>query len=152
MNWEDNVCRVDSMMFTELCVLALLYAVGYDTKGKYEKLLDDMLLRDELTDVVLELEFMSIKNATLHTLSLMNGNTIDTELFGKMLMNACQEIYLKEPIHEFGKRMYQLWNLIPPEIGENEPFHILAYADDCLSYGDEKQCRELYEDAFDYYK
>lgn len=141
---------VDGMMFTELCVLALLYAVGYDTKEKYEKLLDDMLLRDELTDVVLELESMSVKNATLHTLSLMNVNAIDTELFGKMLMNACQEMYLKEPIHEFGKRMYQLWNLIPSEIGENEPFYILAYADDFLPY-DETSCRELYEKAFNYY-
>lgn len=33
-----------------------------------------------------------------------------------------------------------------------EPFHILSYADDCLSYGDEKQCRELYESMFAFYE
>ena len=36
------------------------------------------------------------------------------------------------------------------EYGE-EPFFALCYADDCLSYGDEKQCRDLYEAALSYY-
>ena len=49
--------------------------------------------------------------------------------------------------------MYELWNRLPKVIDEmEEPFHVLAYADDCLAYGDEKQCRELYESMFAFYE
>lgn len=41
--------------------------------------------------------------------------------------------------------------LLPQETGQKEPFKALCYADDCLSWGDEKQTRELYEKAFQYY-
>ena len=47
--------------------------------------------------------------------------------------------------------MYRLWTLLPKKIKLEEPFYILSYADDCLGYGDEKQCRELYENALNYY-
>lgn len=47
--------------------------------------------------------------------------------------------------------MYQLWQYLPSELSEKEPFDILCYADDLLSWGDEKQCRELYEKALFYY-
>lgn len=34
----------------------------------------------------------------------------------------------------------------------NEPFVMLPYADEPLSWGDEKQSRELFQSMFDYYK
>lgn len=42
-------------------------------------------------------------------------------------------------------------DVITRKIKLEEPFYILSYADDCLGYGDEKQCRELYENALNYY-
>lgn len=41
---------------------------------------------------------------------------------------------------------------MPDSIGKKDPFYIFGYADDCLAYGDEQQCRELYERALDYYE
>ncbi len=40
---------------------------------------------------------------------------------------------------------------MPRDIGQKEPFLTLCYADDCLSYHDEEQCRKLYEKAMCYY-
>lgn len=47
--------------------------------------------------------------------------------------------------------MYSLWQNLPEQISYVEPFYILSYADDPLSWGDEKQARELYENAIGYY-
>lgn len=76
-----------------------------------------------------------------------------TDKIGRCLMKELIDIYLYIEISEFGKRMYELWNRLPRTIDEmEEPFHVLAYADDCLAYGDEKQCRELYGAMFDFYE
>ena len=40
---------------------------------------------------------------------------------------------------------------LPEKLAREEPFATLSYADDCLPYGDEAQCRRLYEAAFDHY-
>lgn len=48
--------------------------------------------------------------------------------------------------------MYDLWKLLPDKINNEEPFYTLNYVGDCLSYGDEIQCRELYECALNYYE
>ena len=67
-------------------------------------------------------------------------------------MKELKKIYSDENnLMEFGKRMYQLWKCLPSELSEEEPCIILRYADDPLSWGDEKQCRELYEKALFYY-
>lgn len=68
-------------------------------------------------------------------------------------MSVLKPIYNQCEIEEFGKKMYELWKRLPSSIeyGEN-PFFVLNYADDCLSYGDEKQCRELYESMLNYYE
>ena len=48
--------------------------------------------------------------------------------------------------------MYDLWKLLPDKINNEEPFYTLNYAGDCLSYGDEIRCRELYKCALNYYE
>lgn len=55
-------------------------------------------------------------------------------------------------IHEFAGRMYKLWKSLPDCLRYIEPFHTLSYADDPLSWGDEKQTREIYEELFKYYE
>lgn len=92
------------------------------------------------------------KDAMLHLLSEMEESELDEKVFGSFLMNKISELYQTMGITEFGRKMYKLWGYLPASIMENEPFHTLSYADDCLSWGDEKQCRELYEKAMGYYK
>ena len=83
---------------------------------------------------------------------LFNEMQLDIDKFSRKLMSKLKGIYIDENnLAEFGKRMYQLWQYLPKEISEEEPFYILSYADDPLSWGDEKQCRELYEKAIYYY-
>lgn len=82
----------------------------------------------------------------------MQTEPINRDVFGKLLMAALNPIYEGSEIGDFGNRMYKLWQRFPSviEYGE-DPFYVFCYADDCLSYGDEKQCRKLYESALSYY-
>lgn len=47
--------------------------------------------------------------------------------------------------------MYDLWKQLLDKINDEELFYTLNYAGDCLSYGDEIQCRELCECTLNYY-
>lgn len=48
--------------------------------------------------------------------------------------------------------MYSLWENLPGNIQDIEPFWTLSYADDSLSWGDEEQTRNIYEHILNYYK
>lgn len=137
----------------ELFVYAILCGVGFEKYDKYEDTLERLLEWDPTDEMLLDLYGRKYKDAMLHIHSIMNEYTLDCELFGKCLMKELKDVYLSVEISEFGKKMYELWNRLPSAIDEmEEPFHILSYADDCLSYGDEKQCRELYESMFAFYE
>ena len=82
----------------------------------------------------------------------MDRNEFDTEYFGKILMRSLLRIYESMDLALFAGKMYSLWNKLPRDIGRREPFLTLCYADDCLSYHDEEQCRKLYEKAMCYYE
>ena len=41
--------------------------------------------------------------------------------------------------------MYSLWEKLPEHIQDIEPFKVLCYADDSLSWGDENQAKNIYE-------
>ena len=139
-------------MYENLFVYALLYAVGYDTVQKYRDSLDSIVLADLEDYEAMELQDMSDKEAILHTLAMMESVNFDKNSFGQKLMVALKEIYEgMSDITVFGNRMYELWRYLPGRFNMEEPFYTLSYADDCLSYGDEKQCRELYEEAFGFY-
>ncbi|MBR5317773.1 MAG: hypothetical protein IKU39_07765 [Lachnospiraceae bacterium] len=137
----------------ELFVCAILCGLGFDKYNTYKEMLDRLLELNPTDEIVLDLYGRSYKDAILHLYSIMDEYTLDCELFGKCLMKELRTIYLSVEITEFGKKMYELWNRLPKTIDNMEkPFHILSYADDCLSYGDEKQCRELYESMFEFYE
>lgn len=136
----------------ELFVYSLLCVIGYEKYDEYKKSLDCLFLSDISNEELLDLEGRAYKDAILHTLNLFNVNEKNIDEFGKQLMRALKPIYYESDIVEFGNRMYELWNRLPNNISKVEPFDKFSYADDCLSYGDEKQCRELYEEAFNYYE
>lgn len=138
----------------ELIVYAILCSIGYESYDEYRKKLDQLFLQNPQNEVLLDLEGRNYKDAMLHLVHLFDERQLDTNmvLFGKKLMDRIRDIYDTENnLERFGKRMYQLWQYLPSELSEKEPFDILCYADDPLSWGDEKQCRELYEKALFYY-
>lgn len=55
-------------------------------------------------------------------------------------------------IQRFGNAMYSLWENLPGNLQDMQPFLTLCYADDPLSWGDEKQSREIYEEMLEYYE
>ncbi|MCR5793301.1 MAG: hypothetical protein K6G65_09040 [Lachnospiraceae bacterium] len=135
----------------ELFVYALLCGVGFDEYEKYEETLDFLFENNPDDEMLLDLEYRDRKDAIIHVNSIMNDYIGDCILFGKCLMKELKDIYTRTEITEFGRKMYELWGVLPDVIDvEKEPYYTLSYADDCLSFGDEKQCRELYEKMFDY--
>lgn len=136
----------------ELFVYALLFCVGYDFWDQYKVQLDSLFLRFPDNEKYLFLEgSKSPKEAALHIISAMSGQPFDAEAFGRTLMKQIGQIYEKSDLTEFAGRMYLLWKAFPGKIYQEEPFFTFSYADDSLSYGDEKQCRALYERAIHYY-
>ncbi len=135
----------------ELFVYALLYSEGFDVWPLYADTLDKLFMEDLENETFLSLEGMTPKEAVLHTIAVMHGSEFDTESFGKILMGSLLQIYENTEIKLFAERMYSLWSKLPWHIGQYEPFLTLCYADDCLSYHDGEQCRQLYEKAMHYY-
>lgn len=137
----------------ELFVCAILCGLGFDKYNTYKETRDWLLELNPTDETVLDLYGRTYKDAMLHLHSIMDEYTLNCELFGKCLMKELRDIYLSVEITEFGKKMYELWNRLPNAIDKMEkPFHVLTYADDFLAYGDEKQCRELYESMFEFYE
>lgn len=130
---------------------ALLYSEGFDVWAMYSDTLDKLFIENPEDENYLSLEGMAPKEAVLHTIAIMHRSTFDTGYFGKILMESLRQIYENIRLEIFAKKMYSLWNKLPGFVDKEEPFFILCYADDCLSYGDEYQCRQLYEKAMNYY-
>ncbi len=78
---------------------------------------------------------------------------LDFERFGKILMSKLKVVYVNcSDIKCFASQMYSLWENLPGNIQNIEPFWTLCYADEPLSWGDEKQTRNIYEHMLSYYK
>ena len=106
-------------------------------------------------DDLLELEWCS--SDCEKTFSIINNfwqydyfKSFNADRFGEKLFHGLESVYTSNSIslNEFFKRCHQLWNCLPTEINQIEPFWTLNYAGDYLSYGDDAQARELYEKAF----
>ena len=136
----------------ELFAYALLFCEGYDFWKQYSEQLDKLFLESPDNEEYLYLEELnSPKEAAIHILSVMSESSFNEDLFGRALMKLIAQAYATSDLADFGGKMYSLWNKLPKGIEQKEPFFTFCYADDCLSYGDEAQCRELYEKAIHYY-
>ena len=137
----------------ELFVSAMLCGLGIEKYDIYREKLEQLFELNPEDEMLLDLYDRTYKDALLHIHSIMNEYTFNRELFGRHLMKELKKYYVSVEISEFGRNMYELWNRLPRTIDKMEqPFHVLSYADDCLSYGDEKQCRKLYEAMFNFYE
>ena len=107
-------------------------------------------------DLLLELEMktLDIQGTIKNIFDYCLENNVDYDTFGRFLIIKLEEIYYKDDmdIRFFGSKMYSIWRVLPSEIQSKEPFWTLCHADDSLSWGDERQTRELYQKMFQYYK
>ena len=136
---------------------ALLWIFGFSVAENYNKTLDSMFLAQPESDILLELESCSSdSDATfdaLHRYWMYECKEFSVDIFGKCLLENLKTAYQANifSIEEFGRKCYSLWQTLPEDLQYIDPFHILSYADDPLSWGDEAQMREIYEELFDFY-
>lgn len=137
----------------ELLALVLLLREGMVAKDEYYQRLDELFLESSQDDDLLYLECETdIKCAIIYIMSHVNYDKLDYEKFGKALMSKVKVFYRKcSDIERFANRMYSLWEGIPGSIQDKEPFSILAYADEPLSWGDKEQTKTIYEEMLNYY-
>lgn len=141
-----------------LFAYAYLWALGFCSMQEYNFHLDSMFSAAPDDGVLSELEECSdnYKNTFVRLKKYFEfeTNTFDSDQFGETLFKGLETCYNSGvyDIAEFGKRCYELWNLLPDYLNQVQPFNVLCYADDPLSWGDEKQTHTLYTNAFNFYK
>lgn len=138
----------------ELLAYLFLRLVGIVSPEEYGNKLDEAFLADGENEILLELE---LNDDIWHAISLIeqqiDWNLCDCETFGKVLMALLENRYFKcSDKKEFGKKAYSLWGMLPCVISREDPFLMLSYVDEPLSWGDEEQSRKLYQKMFDFYK
>lgn len=105
-----------------------------------------MFLGNSTDEDLLELEFLNRnrKETVIYIRTHINYNDMDIDKFGRMLFVLLRPIYVSMDIHRFGSTMYSLWENLPGNLQMAKLFWALSYADDPLSWRDEKQCRKWY--------
>ncbi len=138
----------------KLLVYAILLYEELITENEYNKWLDELFLNTPENDDLLYLEGETdIKKAIIYVRTHIDYQNLDLEWFGRILMSKLERIYVNcSDIKYFADRMYSLWESLPGNIQNIEPFWALCYADEPLSWGDEKQTRNIYENMLSYYK
>lgn len=145
------------MNIESLLAYIYLWASGFCSEQEYNNYLHKLFLKNSDNNLLLTLEECS--DNYKRTINLINSCfenktlVFDIKDFGNALFINLKKVYNSNSldITEFGKRIYKLWNLLPENLKYKEPFCTLNYADDALSFGDEKQTRELYENAFNFF-
>lgn len=137
-------------------LLAYAYLLGMDliSEEQYEEKLNDLFLQNPTDEDLLELEFLNRnrKETIVYIRTHLNYNSMDCDKFGRVLFGLLKPIYASMDIRRFGDAMYSLWEELPGNLQDIQPFLALCYADDPLSWGDEKQSREIYEEMLEYYE
>lgn len=137
----------------EMLVYLILLFEELVAQNDYNKRLDELFLDNPENDDLLYLEWETdIRKAVIYIKTHIDYNNLDYERFGRALMSKLKEIYKNHSdIRKFASRMFSLWESLPGNIQNTEPFWILSYADDPLSWGDEEQTRNIYEHMLNYY-
>lgn len=141
-----------------LFAYSYLWVWGFFSAEEYNAALDKMFSEAPDKELLLELEECSSQYkdtfARLQSHFAHETNTFNSDKFGKTLFKGLEAVYNSDvySISEFARRCHALWKMLPEYLSREEPFFVLYYADEPLSWGDEKQTRKLYEKAFDFYK
>ncbi len=143
-------------MIEILLLYAILLYVGLVSDEEYKEYLHVLFLKYSDNDLLLELELRTsdIEGTIKIIFDYCLENDVDYDTFGCFLLSKLEEIYYQDDmdIRFFGSKMYSIWRVLPSDIENKEPFWTLCYADDPLSWGDERQTKELYQKMFQYYK
>lgn len=141
----------------ELLAYVYLYREGLMSGEDCRAKLDELFLQNPEDELLLELEwnFQDMKDMVCRVWSYWGARAkeFSADVFGRVLMARLKELYRQEgtDIHWFARRMYNLWEGLPPWIQSDQPFWAMCYGDDPLSWGDEAQTRQIYEAMMTHY-
>ena len=141
-----------------LFAYSYLLAWGFCSLQEYNAYLDKMFLETPDNEVLLDLEECS--NSYKDTFARLKRyfeyetDNFDKEQFGKTLLNGLESVYHSNvySIAAFTRKCYELYTMLPECLKYENPFWFLDYADEPLSWGDEKYSRVLCEKAFGFYR
>lgn len=142
----------------KVCVYALLWLIGFVDEFEYISVLDETFLNHPDNEFLLSLEEYSGKDketcARLYRYFNYESKIFDYDTFGKVLFQSLEKIYCENifEIQVYSDKCLLLWNLLPEQIGFDEPFYTLNYAGDYLGWAGEDRTRKELEEAFLYYK
>lgn len=140
----------------ELLAYAILLYEGIVTEEEYQERLHALFLAhpDDRTLLDLECE-TNIQEAVIYIRTQLDYGYIGLhpETFGRTLMKKLKDCYDRcTDLRQFGSKMHSVWESLPGNLQNMEPFWSLCYADDPLSWGDEAQTRSLYGTMLSYYE
>ncbi len=136
---------------------AYIWQSGLSDGTDFNKLLNDKFLEDPNNELYLNLQFTSFdRQASYDILNRYREYSLkdfSIQKFGKYLLEDLKAIYKSNifGINEFATKCHTLWVQLANNISYEEPFYILSYADDPLSWNDEAQTRKIYEELFEFY-
>ncbi len=139
----------------ELYTLALLYMGNFAVEQDYVAALDTLFLKDPKNKELLHLESETdIKEAMLYCLSHFAPSDDQKEDFGRCLMDKLRPLYkAQSDLAAFTGALYRIWrDYLERDFGTEYPLYIMSYANDPLTWGDEKQTKELCERMLYYYR
>lgn len=142
------------LMFEKLLSYEMLLKCELITINLYNEYLNELFLQYPENGLLLELQWCSDKSKEKMDIVLeyFRKVEIDYDLFGNYLIDELKPIYKNMDIESFTEKIYLLWNQLSHSIAQKEPFWSLSFAGEPLSWGDERQARELYEKTFQYYE
>lgn len=133
---------------------ALLLSQKIIPEEIYQQRLHALFSADPENEILLALEWeMDFKQAIALLRISLEASAFDCERFGRLLMQQLKKFYMDcSDITAFTAPMYDLWRTLPWFLQDKQPFWALSYLDEPLSWGDEKQTRQICREMLNYYQ
>ena len=143
----------------DLFIYALLAESGCIERLDFMRVLENLFLENPEDSDLLDLVWRPEKDAPYYTISLMDKRPFDRDRLVRVLLSSLKPVYLREDLYAFNNHMSRLLNLLPDNLGEEEPFTFMLNADEYLFWEyskdeeeNKRHARRLYEKALNYYE
>lgn len=138
----------------EIFVYGLLMGFNNEIENLYNEKLDELFLKYPDNSDFFELELLcgNVKESMIYIKEHISFNDINIENFEKKFIECLKILYNDMNIKDFSELSYKIWNVLPEYISQKDPFIVLCYAGDSLSWGDELSAKENFERIFSYYE
>lgn len=138
----------------EIFVYGLLMGFNNEIENLYNEKLDELFLKYPDNSDFFELELLcgNVKESMIYIKEHISFNDINIENFEKKFIECLKILYNDMNIRDFSELSYKIWNVLPEYISQKDPFIVLCYAGDSLSWGDELSAKENFERIFSYYE